>query len=148
MRSGAHSSLFLLAVACGERAPIEGSAPPVGDRTTSLGMPVDQERYEVLGAGVAIGPALAVADVLADPAAFAGRPLRVEGEVLRMVSAEECTIAVGTERGHLLVCFTPALVFPPSVAPGRVIVCEGEFLDARGTSAAPVLVATGAALRR
>ena len=142
-------------MACSDSTSIDAtapprSAPPIADRTTSLGMPVDAEHYEVLGAGVAIGPALAVGDVLADPAAYAGRALRVEGEVLRVDSDPVHSIAVGTERAHLLVRFTPALTVAPVVAPGGVIVCEGELADPRGATSTSELafVATGAAIRK
>ena len=173
--------LVLLLACCGgddvspggpSSAPTSKSSP-LPSRTTSLGVKLSAERYDLVADGVHEGPAVAVADVLDQPATFAGKDrLRVEGTIVRVCKKKGCWIDVGTSEQSVHVTFARGCDrYVPLDAAGRTVLIEGSLRvagpsaeerahlreDARGsddTAAVPEprlvlsFIATGAALRR
>lgn len=122
----------LCVAACGETTEA-GSEPPTSrpTRTTELGLLLDDQKFVLVADGVYEGPVIAIADVLADPAAFAGKPsLRLEGEIVRVCQKKGCWLDIGTNDEVIHVTFKGACDrYMPLDAAGRLVRVEGELSE-------------------
>lgn len=145
MRSPFAFLLLTSLVGCGaDAAPVDSSPTVVVDRTESLGALLSSEKFDLIAGGAHEGPAIAVADVLANPDAYAGKMLRVRG-VVQSVGADGVSLAIGSAERPLRVRFSAERTAVPSDAAGREFTCEGELeLSEEGVS----FRATGGALAK
>lgn len=78
------------------------------------------------GEGVALDESVAIADILADPEAWSGKEVRVEGRVVGVCPRKGCWIAIES-RDHAQVRIKvddDVIVFPPE-AEGRWAIAQG-----------------------
>ena len=118
--------------ACGETTEASSEAPTSApSRTTSLGLKLDEQKFELVADGVYEGPAIAVADVLADPDAFAsGSSLRLEGEIIRVCKEKGCWFDIGTREEVIHVTFQGECDrYVPLDAAGRRVLVEGGLSE-------------------
>lgn len=84
--------------------------------------PVDSSQWRVYGAGVREGEAVPVADVLADPAAYEGRPVRMRGPIASVCQESGSWIRLGTADENAFVRFKDYGFFVPEDAAGEAVV--------------------------
>jgi hypothetical protein len=79
-----------------------------------------------VGAEITVAQPTPIADILADPGAHLGKPVRVEGEVRAVCTRMGCWMDLGDEAGHRIRVKVEdgVLVFPPEAA-GRPAVAQG-----------------------
>jgi hypothetical protein len=79
-----------------------------------------------VGAEITVAQATPIADILADPAAHLGKPVRIEGEVRAVCTRMGCWMDLGDQAGHRIRVKVEdgVLVFPPEAA-GRPAVAQG-----------------------
>lgn len=87
---------------------------------------------DVIKRGIALGtesPAVAFAEVLKEPAKFAGKQVRIEGVVERVCQAEGCWMQIAPESGvaGIRVTFKDHSFFVPKDAKSMKFKAEGEF---------------------
>jgi hypothetical protein len=87
---------------------------------------------DVIKRGVALGtetPAVAFADVLKEPAKFAGKRVRIDGVVERVCQAEGCWMQIAPESGTagIRVTFKDHSFFVPKDSQSMKFKAEGEF---------------------
>lgn len=87
---------------------------------------------DVIKRGVAIKtetPAVRFADVLREPAKFAGKPVRIEGVVERVCQSEGCWMQIAPESGvaGIRVTFKDHGFFVPKDSKSMKFKAEGEF---------------------
>lgn len=82
---------------------------------------------EPYGEPLTVAETTPIADLLADPQGWAGRTVRVEGEVAGVCRAKGCWIELtDIDRRHLRVKVEDDVIVFPQDAPGRHAVAEGE----------------------
>lgn len=86
---------------------------------------LDETKYDHFGAGVTEGTNVKVADVLADPSAYEGKTVRIEGPIEAVCLQKGCWMHVGTEKAFAMVKFKDYGFFVPLDASGRHAVLEG-----------------------
>lgn len=105
--------------------------------------------WQLYGSGVAEGAALSIEDVLAVPASFVGKNLRITGRV-EAVCTEGSWLVLGNAAAGVRVTFKDGAFVVPADCDGREAILEGR-LHAKTESAvaAPdlVFIADGVALR-
>ena len=87
---------------------------------------------DVIKRGIALGtetPAVAFADVLKEPAKFAGKRVRIEGVVERVCQSEGCWMQITPESGvsGIRVTFKDHSFFVPKDSQSMKFKAEGEF---------------------
>ena len=120
-------------------------AAPAAVAQTAAGAPI------LRGAPVPAGAATPLAEVLATPDRFAGKPVVVEGVVTRACTMEGCwmQLAPSTEQDGVRVTFKDHAFFVPLNAAGMRARAEGVVQVKKHTKAqADHLVAEGAKLKR
>lgn len=83
--------------------------------------------WEVFGADIGDGDAVAVVDLLANPADFQGKTLRVEGAVEQVCKVKGCWMTLTSGDESMRVQFKDYGFFVPLDCEGRDVVIEGEF---------------------
>jgi starvation-inducible outer membrane lipoprotein len=117
-----HAALALTLAACsGEPAPASRPAP----RPT--GRILDTQHYELRGAGVSEGAAVAIEDVVAAPQAFAGKDLRISGSVVEVCKRKGCWMTLGDRERNVRVTFRDYGFFVPLDCEGREVIAEGRL---------------------
>ena len=104
-----------------EPAPATASAPAVSPTAAPTG--------KSFGAGVTLADTISIDSILADPSAFKGKTVRVEGMVLDVCPKRGCWMELaGKEPGHKLKFKVTdgEMVFPMD-AKGKVAVAQGEI---------------------
>lgn len=79
----------------------------------------------VYGEGVELEQATPIADILADPDAFVGKTVRIEGGVLDVCPRKGCWIQVGDEAASLQVKVEDDVIVFPADARGRLAAAQG-----------------------
>jgi hypothetical protein len=109
---------------------------------------------DVIKRGVALGkqvPVVAFADVLKEPAKFAGKRVRIEGVVERVCQAEGCWMQIAPESGvaGIRVTFKDHSFFVPKDAKSMKFKAEGEFfVKVLDKAQVDHLIEDGAAIKR
>ena len=80
---------------------------------------------EVYGAGVTLAEATPIHAILADPDAYVGQKVRVEGGVLEVCPMKGCWIDIGDEDGSVQVKVEDDVIIFPGDAKGRLAAAEG-----------------------
>ncbi len=80
---------------------------------------------ETYGAGVDLEEATPIGEILADPDAFLGKTVRVEGGVLDVCPKKGCWIEVGDEEQHIRVKVDDGVIVFPTDAAGKIAAAEG-----------------------
>ncbi len=80
---------------------------------------------ELYGKGVELEEATPIADILADPDAFVGKTVRVEGGVLDVCPRKGCWIQVGDDASSLQVKVEDDVIVFPADAKGRLAAAQG-----------------------
>ncbi len=78
------------------------------------------------GDGVKVEDATSIAEILADPDAFVGKTVRVEGGVLDVCPKKGCWIEVGDEEQHIRIKVDDGVIVFPTDAAGKIAAAEGE----------------------
>ncbi len=81
---------------------------------------------EIYGNGVEIEEATPIAKILADPDAFIGKTVRVEGGVLDVCPRKGCWIEVGDEGESIRIKVDDGVIVFPAAARGKIAAAEGE----------------------
>ena len=81
---------------------------------------------EVLGNGVDLPEATRIADIMADPDAYIGKTVRVEGGVLDVCPRKGCWIELGEEGESIRVKVEDDVIVFPAAAKGRTATAQGE----------------------
>ncbi len=81
---------------------------------------------ETYGDGVSVEEATPIASILADPDAYIGKTVRVEGGVLDVCPKKGCWIEVGDEDDHIRIKVDDGVIVFPAEATGRVAAAQGE----------------------
>ena len=81
---------------------------------------------EIYGGGVDLEEATRIADILADPDAYIGRMVRVDGGVLDVCPRKGCWIQVGDEESSIQIKVEDGVIVFPAEAKGRVAAAQGE----------------------
>jgi len=81
--------------------------------------------YDAYGAGVQQGDAVAVGEVLVDPAAFEGKSVRLTGPIHSVCKTKGCWMRVGDADQNVFVKFVDYGFFVPTDAEGREAIMEG-----------------------
>lgn len=106
------------------------------DRTARFAVPALVAALLVAAPGLAAGPQLfgqfhdlptvtRVADILADPDAWVGKTVRIEGGVLDVCPKAGCWMEVGDDGRSLRVKVDDGVIVFPSDAKGRLVAAEG-----------------------
>ncbi len=83
----------------------------------------DAESY---GHGVDIEEATPIAKILADPDAYIGKTVRVEGGVLDVCPRKGCWIEVGDEGESIRIKVDDGVIVFPAAAKGKIAAAQGE----------------------
>ncbi len=81
---------------------------------------------EVFGAGVDLEEATRIADILADPDAYIGKTVRVDGGVIDVCSRQGCWIQVGDDAASIQIKVEDGVIVFPTAARGRIAAAQGE----------------------
>jgi hypothetical protein len=81
---------------------------------------------EVLGAGVDVTEVTRIADILADPDAYLGKTVRVEGGILDVCPRKGCWMELGEEGESIRIKVEDDVIVFPAAALGRVAAAQGE----------------------
>ncbi len=81
---------------------------------------------EIYGAGVDIEEATPILDIVADPDAFIGKTVRIEGTVLDVCPKKGCWIEVGAGGETIQVKVEDDVIVFPATAKGRIADAQGE----------------------
>ncbi len=77
------------------------------------------------GAGVELAEATRIADILADPDAYLGKTVRVDGGVLDVCSRKGCWMEVGEAGESIRIKVEDGVIVFPAAAKGRVAAAQG-----------------------
>lgn len=80
----------------------------------------------VFGAGVTLPEAAPLERVVAEPGAFAGRPVRVDGRIKDVCRKKGCWMVLSDGEREVRVRFKDYAFFVPRDASGRTVVVQGE----------------------
>lgn len=109
------------------------SAEPTDTRPASrpaaraTGKQLDAQQYELRGAGVQEGAAVPIEDVLAAPATFTGKDLRVTGSVVEVCKRKGCWMTLGDPERNVRITFKDYGFFVPLDCEGREVIAEGRL---------------------
>lgn len=81
---------------------------------------------EVYGDGVDVAEATAILDIVADPDAFIGKTVRIEGTVLDVCPKKGCWIEVGSGGESIQVKVDDDVIVFPAAAKGRIANAQGK----------------------
>jgi Domain of unknown function (DUF4920) len=81
---------------------------------------------EVYGAGVDVEEATPILDIVADPDAFIGKTVRIEGTVLDVCPKKGCWIEVGAGGGTIQVKVDDDVIVFPASTKGRIANAQGK----------------------
>lgn len=117
----------LLFSACSRQSLASEKPAPSEKSVTETGAAkkLDETKYDHFGAGVTEGTNVAIAAVLADPSAYEGKTVRIEGPIEAVCLKKGCWMHVGTEKSFAMVKFKDYGFFVPLDASGRHAVLEG-----------------------
>ncbi len=88
-----------------------------------LALAADSETY---GDGVKLTEATPIAKILADPDAYIGKTVRVEGGVLDVCPKKGCWIEVGDEEQNIRIKVDDGVIVFPTEATGKIAAAQGE----------------------
>ena len=83
------------------------------------------DKAEIYGEGVKVEKATPIAKILADPDAFLGKRVRVEGGVLDVCPKKGCWIEVGDDKQHIQVKVEDDVIVFPTAAKGGIAAAQG-----------------------
>jgi hypothetical protein len=112
---------LLLAVACQS-----SGGESTGGQPTSSSAAIDPAHYDQYGAGVKSADAVPVADVLAAPDKYVGKPVRVVGAISSVCQTKGCWMRLGGNP-NVMVKFKDYGFFMPLDSAGREAIVEGEL---------------------
>ncbi len=81
---------------------------------------------EIYGDGVELEEVTPIAKILADPDAFIGKTVRVEGGVLDVCPKKGCWIEVGDEHESIRIKVDDDVIVFPATAQGKIAAAQGE----------------------
>ncbi len=81
---------------------------------------------EAYGDGVKLEKATPIAKILADPDAYVGKTVRVEGGVLDVCPKKGCWIEIGDEEQNIRIKVDDGVIVFPTDATGKVAAAQGE----------------------
>ncbi len=81
---------------------------------------------EIYGDGVKLEEATPIAKIMADPDAFVGKTVRVEGGVLDVCPKKGCWIEVGDEGESIRIKVDDGVIVFPAEAQGKIAAAQGE----------------------
>ncbi len=81
---------------------------------------------EVYGDGVEVEEATPIAKILADPDAFIGKTVRVEGGVLDVCPKKGCWMEIGDEGESIRIKVDDGVIVFPAAAQGKIAAAQGE----------------------
>jgi len=114
----------------------------------SLAMAAAEEKF---GAGVTLAETTAIADVVKDPAAFAGKTIRIDGTVTAVCENMGCWMAVGESDAKdaptVRVKVDDGVIVFPVTAKGKKVSAQGTFERTAPEAPTYHLKATGAIVR-
>jgi hypothetical protein len=116
-----------LLVAC-DKGPTKSNEPAVTTATATAPAASPAPTGQSFGAGVTLADTVSIDAILADPTAFKGKTVRVEGMVLDVCPKRGCWMELaGKEPGHKLKFKVTdgEMVFPMD-AKGKVAVAQGQ----------------------
>ncbi len=110
---------------------------------------LDSMKFDHFGKGVTKGDTVDVAAVLANPASFVGKTVRLEGPVNAVCEKAGCWLKLGSRESAILVDTAHAFVVPTSDILDRSAIAEGEVkvIEKDGKKKVEML-STGVALRK
>lgn len=80
----------------------------------------------VYGDGIAVEQATSIGEILADPDAYLGKTVRVEGGVLDVCPKKGCWIEIGDADNHIQLKVDDDVIVFPADAKGRVAAAQGK----------------------
>lgn len=80
---------------------------------------------DIYGEGIRLDEVTAIVDILADPDAFIGKTVRVEGRVLDICPRRGCWIEMGSENANIRIKVEDDIIVFPAAAKGRIANAEG-----------------------
>lgn len=90
-----------------------------------LVLPLSASETATLGEGVTIAEVTPIHQILADPDAFVGKTVRIEGGVLDVCPMKGCWVEVGSEAEGIRVKVEDDVIVFPSDSKGRIIAAQG-----------------------
>ncbi len=78
-----------------------------------------------LGEGITVEAATPIHEILADPDAFIGKTVRIEGGVLDVCPMKGCWVEIGSEEESLRVKVEDDVIVFPADSKGRIIAAQG-----------------------
>lgn len=149
MKTFLGSALLAVCVASGGVAQQQPTHKPDAKHETAKA----EISGEVIKRGAALGdsPAVAFADVLKEPAKYAGKSVRIEGVVERVCQAEGCWMQIAPEAGGagIRVTFKDHSFFVPKDSKSLKFKAEGEFsVKVLSKEQVDHLIEDGAAFKR
>ena len=114
--SGAHPSRRLFPAVATAVLALALLLPPAAAADTA----------EVYGAGVDLEKATPIADILADPDAWIGKTVRIEGGVIDVCPRKGCWMEIGEPGTSIRVKVEDDVIVFPAAAKGRVAAAQGE----------------------
>lgn len=109
------------------KAATRATTLPVKGEEAFAGAKIDDKAYAHFGEGVHEGKALTVAEVLANPEAYDGKPVRVTGNINSVCQTKGCWMRVGDPTSEIMVRFKDYGFFMPLDSAGKQTVFEGVF---------------------
>ena len=87
---------------------------------------VATEEATVYGDGVDVALATSIGEILADPDAFLGKTVRVEGGVLDVCPKKGCWIEIGDAEDHIQLKVDDDVIVFPADAKGNIATAQGK----------------------
>lgn len=84
------------------------------------------EPHEIYGTGVSLAETTRIADILANPDAYVGKTVRVEGGVLEVCPKKGCWMEIGDAGQSIRIKVDDDVIVFPAEAEGRVAAAQGE----------------------
>ena len=91
-----------------------------------LGLAVIAAETETYGTGVEVETSTPILEILADPDAYLGKTVRIDGTVLDVCPKKGCWIEVGSGEGSIQVKVDDDVIVFPMATKGHIAAAEGK----------------------
>ena len=106
--------------------PFRLPAAPILAILLAPAAPAAVEPHEIYGTGVSLAETTRIADILADPDAYIGRTVRVDGGVVDVCPMKGCWMELGDEGQSIRIKVEDDVIVFPAAAKGRVAAAQGR----------------------
>ena len=99
--------------------------PPAPAQDPAPAKKLDEAKWDHFGAGITAGAATPLAEVLKQPEAFTGKPVRIEAPITAVCQTKGCWMHLGSQQPPVMVKFKDYGFFVPLDSKGARVRAEG-----------------------